>query len=47
MNGEPREEVEEVTHPFTVEVMTVHILDKFKLPIMPLYDGMTDPNDHL
>lgn len=46
-NGELREEVEEVTHPFTAEVMAVPVPDKFKLPTMPLYDGTTDPNDHL
>lgn len=46
VNSEPCEEVEEVTHPFTVEVMTIPIPDKFKLPTMPLYDGMTDPDDH-
>ena len=47
MNGEPREEVEDVSHPFTVEVMSVLILDKFRLPTMPLYDWTTDPDDYL
>ncbi|GMN57652.1 hypothetical protein TIFTF001_026757 [Ficus carica] len=36
VNGEPREEVEEVTHPFIAEVMAIPIPDKFKLPTMPL-----------
>lgn len=47
VNGEPRDEVKEVTHPFTAEVMSVPIPYKFKLPTMPLYDGTTDPDDHL
>lgn len=47
MNGEPREEVEKVTHPFTAAVMAVPVHDKFKLPTIPLYDGTTDLDDHL
>lgn len=47
VNGEPREKVKEVTHPFIAEVIAVLIPKKFKLPTMRLYDGTTDPIDHL
>lgn len=47
VNGEPREEVEDVGHPFTAELIPVPIPDKFKLPTMPLYDRTTDPDDYL
>ncbi|GMN54056.1 hypothetical protein TIFTF001_023195 [Ficus carica] len=36
-----------ITHPFTPEVMQVLLPDKFKMPQVPLYDGTTDPKDHL
>lgn len=47
MNRKPHEEVEEVTHLFTVEVMAVPVPNKFKLLTMPLYDGITNPDNHL
>ncbi|GMN52873.1 hypothetical protein TIFTF001_022015 [Ficus carica] len=47
MNGESREEVEDISHPLIAEVMSVPVPDKFKLPTMPLYDQTIDPNDYL
>lgn len=47
MNHEPRDEIEEVSHSFTAEVMAVSVPDKFKRLTMPLYDGITKLDDHL
>ena len=42
VNGEPHEEDEKISHPFTPEVIAVPMPDKFKIPQIPLI-----PNDHL
>lgn len=47
MNHEPRDEIEEVSHLFTAEVMAVSVPNKFKRLTMPLYDGITKLDDHL
>ncbi|XP_024017306.1 uncharacterized protein LOC112090377 [Morus notabilis] len=34
-------------HPFTKNIIRVPLPDKYKLPSIPLYDGRSDPDDHL
>ncbi|XP_024031095.1 uncharacterized protein LOC112094468 [Morus notabilis] len=34
-------------HPFTENIIQVLLPDKYKPPLIPLYDGMSDPDDHL
>ena len=45
--GVEHDEDEGEGHPFTPEIMVVRLPSKFKLPRMALYDGKTDPEDHL
>ncbi|GMN47906.1 hypothetical protein TIFTF001_017079 [Ficus carica] len=35
------------THPFTQEIMDVPLLERFKMPQISLYEGKTNPNDHI
>lgn len=39
--------IQRTDHPFTLEVMTQHLLDKFKPPQLEMFDGGRDPLDHL
>ncbi|XP_024023663.1 uncharacterized protein LOC112092251 [Morus notabilis] len=34
-------------HPFTENIIQVPLPDKYKTPLIPLYDGRSDPDDHL
>lgn len=34
-------------HPFTVEIMAPPLLDKYKTPSIPPYDGKGEPDNHL
>ncbi|WP_265653264.1 hypothetical protein, partial [Escherichia coli] len=35
------------THPFSQEIMEVPLPDRFKAPVIAVYEGTTDPDDHV
>lgn len=37
----------EHTHPFSQDIMDVPLPEQFKMPQMTLYEGKTDPDDHI
>ena len=39
--------MEDVTSPFTVEILAEEFARDFRLPIMSTYDGKTDPLPHI
>ena len=39
--------VGEAVSPFTARVLEHLLPDRFRMPSIPVYDGKTDPGDHL